>query len=185
MQKITIIVLLLFSITYPSLAQNTSHLPSDSSTSFLMPPYKLAVGIRFPLAGSFIDPGVSAKYFTGKKITLEVSIGWNIAWQDLTVTLFATRNHRLFRKNNLRVFYGAGLSGVSTEANMRTQQRDNKEHFYVGAGITAGLEYPLRKKPFIFGAEYRQVYYRFAGQDINSKYFINSTFGITARYIIK
>jgi len=185
MKRIPFTILILISFIYTSQAQNTNSFNQDSTTNFKTPPYKLAAGIRLPLYGIMIDPGISAKYFLGKKMAMEASIGWNIALQDLTVALFATRNHQIFRQNNLRLLYGLGISGLSTEANMRTLLDDNKEHFYVGAGITAGLVYPLKKKPFVFGAEYRQVFYKFTGQDRYSKNYINTTFGLTAKYIIR
>ena len=70
MKKIPFTILILISFIYASQAQNTNSFSQDSTTNFKTPPYKLAAGIRLPLYGIMIDPGISAKYFLGKKVAL-------------------------------------------------------------------------------------------------------------------
>lgn len=124
-------------------------------------PYKVAVGIRYAIAGpTGVDLGITAKYFIGKQSALEAYSNLTTESRYFLASLSYIWQPKLVASERFRPYAGIGLGLLRT---------NNPLDFYDApasytnpvAVASFGVEYSFKKMPLALSLDFRSTLVRY------------------------
>jgi opacity protein-like surface antigen len=149
-------------------------------------PYKLAVGIRYAVAGpTGPDLGITAKYFIGKQSALEAFSNLSMESRYYLASLSYIWQPKLTTSERFRPYAGIGIGLLRT--NNPKSYFDGPASYTNPVGVaTFGIEYSLKKIPLAISLDYRSTFVRYGRTTPNYVNLNNSSnIGLGLKYTFR
>ena len=155
--------------------------------------FKLSLGFRFA-SSDYDSYGVAYKFFVSKPGAIEVDLGFGThkesyyghghkhKWNNVSLSGAYQHHFPIGNVKNFKWFVGGGLVLVNSDSNHGHHgHAHDDEGFGVGIFPNGGVEYRLKKAPFVFSADLRPTFYVAEPHDYFNDSYVNV--GVTARYV--
>ena len=150
-------------------------------------PYKVAVGIRYAIAGpTGTDLGITAKYFIGKQSALEAYSNLSTEKRYFLASLSYIWQPKLATSDRLRPYAGIGLGLLRTNNPSPEYYGGPAAYTNPVAVASFGVEYSFKKTPLAISLDYRSTFVRYGRStpqyvDLNN----SSNIGLGLKYTFR